>query len=261
MQEYKQDLTIVDHPKFDFKNNTDFEYYKYVRLAPHPLPGSVGIQTLRQPVHLKDGLTGIIIPQSMNFVKFFDIPEEDLKKWQNFELPMPEFKPNATTEILQKIHTYASLRFQCVGCAEILNESLRGLLKNYSSFKGLKNLSEIYRLDFSGLRDMLSPIIKTDKVFHSLPFFDTQEKRTLYTKVFADFITDRNVFTHGILYYSAEENKLFINYVIKSKNKDEWAEVTDEMLQSFMWVSEQLRNPLSAMQVLLNQKSEEARKS
>lgn len=253
MQEYSQDLQIVKHPNFDFKNVTDFEYYKYARLEPKPLPGLVGIQTRREQVHLKDGATGIIIPQSVNFCKFFEVTEKELDQWKTGEIPMPDFKPDASTDTLQKIYRYTNLKFQCVGCAEILNESLRGFLIRYSNFRGLRNLSEIYRLDFSGLRDMLSPIIKKDKDFHTIPFFDTAEKRSMYTKVFADFISDRNLFTHGILYYFSDEDKFYLNYVVKIKHKDDWAHLTDEMLQSFFWVSEQLRNPISALGERINQ--------
>ncbi|MFC4211127.1 hypothetical protein ACFOWA_08045 [Pedobacter lithocola] len=252
MNEFKSEMQIVDDPKFDFQRETNFAYYPYVRLNPKELPGIIATYTKRVPIHLRDNVTGIILPQHINLYSSQTLTEDEYENKKHM-LSLEGYNPSLSTEMIQKFVNYSSLKFQCVACAENLNQSLREVLGNYYRFIGENNRGEILRTDFSGLRDMLSPVIKKDKRLHSIPYFDDYDKRKLYTSTFFNFIADRNILTHGILYLNTDDNQMYLNYIVKEKKIDEWAVLTNEFLQSFFWVSEQLRNPPSAISDHINQ--------
>lgn len=57
------------------------------------------------------------------------------------------------------------------------------------------------KLTFGNLKSILSCIVKTDTSLHSVPELDTTEKRKEFTKIYHNYIEDRDRFTHGILFF------------------------------------------------------------
>ncbi len=57
------------------------------------------------------------------------------------------------------------------------------------------------QLTFANLRNILSCIVKTDERFHDLAGLQMPEHRSNFTKVYQNYITDRDRYTHGILFF------------------------------------------------------------
>ncbi|MCX2486612.1 hypothetical protein [Pedobacter sp. MR2016-24] len=124
----------------------------------------------------------------------------------------------------------------CINNAEILYVRLRDYLKTLNDdeiatlFESLKiegGKEILTKLDFSKLRGVFSPHVKKRK---DIPEYDTIEKIKEITKLFADFITDRNIYVHGRLILVLMENKLIIEHI--SQGVEVYSEINIDILKS-----------------------------
>ena len=124
----------------------------------------------------------------------------------------------------------------CINNAEILYVRLRDYLKTLSDdeiaylFESIKiegGKETLTKLDFSKLRDVFSPHVKKRK---DIPDYDTTEKIKEITKLFASFITDRNIYVHGRLILLLIENKLVIEHI--NQGVEVYSEINVDILKS-----------------------------
>lgn len=67
--------------------------------------------------------------------------------------------------------------------------------KEYDLSKGMKGLT------YGNLRKVISCIVKTDKNLHQIEILESSEKRSNFTSIYADYIHDRDRYTHGKLFF------------------------------------------------------------
>lgn len=96
--------------------------------------------------------------------------------------------------------------------AELIYDKLKRTISLYLAINDLEELTERNKkckdlkkynfqkdLTFGELRNVFSCIIKTDKEFEQFTEIDSGEKRNKFSKIFDDYIVDRDCYTHGIL--------------------------------------------------------------
>ena len=126
----------------------------------------------------------------------------------------------------------------------INNNPLSEIVNRNSQCKKMKNFEQKKEFTFNELKSILSCVIKTDNNFHEIEELNTAEKRKRFTKTLQDYITDRNGFTHGALFY------LYPNYkpVLEVKPPNEkmhYIMIDDDVLLSNMKVHKYIRKVLT----------------
>lgn len=128
----------------------------------------------------------------------------------------------------KRYEKFVRLKSHGITSAERLNDNLRHFVRSYYNIKGI-SADKIYHLDFMGLRKELSDSLKRDEKLRGV--FKDNEEKNKYTKTFAAFIEDRNIYTHGDLHLRLDDGAMIIFYKLKT---GEFAgEINEEIIQSF----------------------------
>ena len=127
--------------------------------------------------------------------------------------------------------------------AELIYDKLKRTVSLYLAVNDLEKLTERNKkckdlkkynfekdLTFGELRNVFSCVIKTDKEFEQFTELDSGEKRNKFSKLFDDYIVDRDCYTHGILSF------LYPNFEpvlkVKPPNSDEhYVGLTEKVLR------------------------------
>lgn len=160
---------------------------------------------------------------------------------------VPIFAP-ISEESIESYHFFQNGMNYCINNAEFLNIQLRDLLLSTKTTEEAK--AALYRLDFMGQRDAFSKYLNEDRKIRELDTFNTSAKRKIITSTFHQYITDRNIYTHGKLKLLMPDEKFFIDYVLE-KRAPARVEITKEIVQSFLDTSKELKRVLQVIQVFL----------
>ncbi len=119
---------------------------------------------------------------------------------------------------------------------------LSDILKRNSDCKKNKKYSDeqFERLEFNKLKNILSCILKTDNEFYLVKGLENKEGRKNFSKIYDSYISNRNYFAHGKLYF------LYPNYEpileIKENGQDRYIRYTKEIfidnLRSYLYLNE-----------------------
>jgi hypothetical protein len=132
-------------------------------------------------------------------------------------------------EYVESIYRHLEFQAACAHYGELINQKLLNFLIRY--YPHLKD--ELLEKDFMKLRDDLSEIIKTDDRFYGIERLNTSNSRKTFRKLFAEFIEDRNIYTHGSLNYRTNDNKILLKYIDKHNKKFTYAEINLEIMESY----------------------------
>ncbi len=136
--------------------------------------------------------------------------------------------------------------------AENLNHDLLDYLRVYYFKRDEEMYETVLKLDFMKQRDVLSEIIKKDKSIHDLERLNSSSSRKMFRKLFCQFIEDRNIYTHGDIFYYHNENMVLIEYLSKGEEKEKYCIVDKEVIKSHMDLFNYLRNNLGIMRKHIN---------
>ncbi len=91
--------------------------------------------------------------------------------------------------------------------------------KNSESKKRLKyNTSDDFnRLSFGELKNILSYIIKNEDMFHKIETLDSVDKRNIFTKYYHQFIQNRDILTHGVIFLSIPDREILCRAIINNE--------------------------------------------
>lgn len=157
-----------------------------------------------------------------------------------YQAVIPKILP-LTNEVAETYLKFQSIIAHCITNGESINNQLRDLLL---SIKELKHSNEeIMKMDFMALRGVFSDLLHSYTAIKNEPNFNTKEQRKGLTKMMHQFITDRNIYTHGVLLIQMPEEIFVIDYVEEKKAKER-CKVTIDILESFLKISDLLRNLL-----------------
>ncbi len=157
--------------------------------------------------------------------------------------------PPLSEETIQIYHTFQNLINYCNNNAEALNNQLREFIL---TIKNLNHTKEnILAKDFMGLRDILSDFLKKNEIVKTHDLFNTTEKIKAITSVFHRYISDRNIYTHGVLKFRFPDKQFVMQY-IENKRAVVYAVLSTEILQSNLNVSNELRNILTELNTVYN---------
>jgi hypothetical protein len=147
-----------------------------------------------------------------------------------------------TKEVAETYLKFQSIIGHCITNGEDINNQLRDLLL---SIKELNRSNEdIMKLDFMALRDVFSDFMETYTDIHSESNFNSKKQRKGMTKIMFSFITDRNIYTHGVLRIQRPEEVFVIDYIENKKEKAR-VEVTLQALDSFLQISNLIKTLLN----------------
>ena len=146
-----------------------------------------------------------------------------------------------TKEVAETYFKFQSIIMHCITNGEAINNQLRDLLLNIKELK--HNNEDILKMDFMALRGVFSDFFHRYTAIKNEPSFSTKEQRDVLTKVMHRFITDRNIYTHGVLRLQRPEEIFVIDYIEEKKAKVR-CEINLDILESFLKISDLLRNIL-----------------
>lgn len=141
----------------------------------------------------------------------------------------------------------------CVNNAETVNLKLKNVLEKLILDPDVKN--ELVILDFIKRRDLLSDFLKSWSPLKLIQQFDTNKKLKNITKGFHDFITDRNIYTHGALHLLLPEKVILIEHVQRSTMT--YSLINSEILLSYNNAYRIIFTFLSLIESLYNQSDKE----
>lgn len=120
----------------------------------------------------------------------------------------------------------------CKELAERILGSLRAFLCNY--YGKQDRIKELMQMEFMELRNELSDnIIVKDHSVQKIERLKSKVERKFFTRTFFNFITDRNVYTHGHLHVRWPEKEFIIQY-IENKKDYVYCEINKEFIQSYI---------------------------
>jgi len=93
-------------------------------------------------------------------------------------------------------------------------------------------------------RNLLSETLKRDEKFRQLEDINDAGKLKGFTKTFFDFISDRNKFTHGLLYLRYDDYVPVIQYE-NEKKEIEYAEIDETVISDYYSTYEWLNKILN----------------
>jgi len=146
-----------------------------------------------------------------------------------------------TNEVAETYLKFQSIIGHCITNGEDINNQLRDLLL---SIHVPYSKEEIIQMDFMSLRGVFSSFLDRYTEIHTESNFNSRKQRSGMTKLMFAFITDRNIYTHGILRIQRPEEVFVIDYIEHKKLKVR-AEVTLQILESFLQISTLLKNLLN----------------
>lgn len=126
---------------------------------------------------------------------------------------------------------------QCSQIAEILFGKLKQVNNAFKENPLLNDIFKQYeerynKLDFMGHRNLLSDIIKSNKIEWLSEVLKEYNCKSV-TKSFYNFILDRNKYTHGELMFWYPEMKTILEYEVDNKQV-QYGEVNKDILNSFL---------------------------
>jgi hypothetical protein len=146
-----------------------------------------------------------------------------------------------TNDVAERYLKFQSIIGHCVINGEGINNQLRELLL---SIHVPYTKEEILQMDFMRLRDVFSSFLKRYTEIHNELNFNSEKQRSSMTKLMFTFITDRNIYTHGLLRIQRPEETFVIDYIENKKVKVR-VEVTLQVLESFLQISSLLKSLLN----------------
>ena len=158
-----------------------------------------------------------------------------------FQAEIPQIAP-VTKDVAETFLKFQSIIAHCITNAEGVNNQLRDLLLGIKELKYCKE--EIMQKDFMTLRGIFSDFFHSYNSIKRELNFDTKAKRDSLTKFMHQFITDRNIYTHGVLRILRPEDLFVIDY-IEEKKQLVRCKVTIEILESFLLISDLIRSLLN----------------
>jgi len=181
------------------------------------------------------------IEVSKEIVKLF----ESVPKGK-FQAEIIRNKGHLTTENIQDYHNFQGLINHCANNAESVNRQLRDFILVISRPEDQQLIMD---KTFKELKGIFSNFFHTCPAVREQEKYNTTKKRKVFTKTLEDYISDRNIYTHGCLLLR-DADRVFILEIIEEKRTIQ-VEVSIIILQSFLEITELLRVFLSEVRRLV----------
>jgi len=122
-----------------------------------------------------------------------------------------------TNDVAETYLKFQSIIGHCITNGEDINNQLRDLLLAIKELNHSKE--DILKMDFMALRDVFSEFLDKYTDIHDESNFNSKNQRKGMTKLMFSFITDRNIYTHGVLRIQRPEEVFVIDYIENKKEK------------------------------------------
>lgn len=99
---------------------------------------------------------------------------------------------------------------------------------------------DFHKLTFANLKNILSCILKTDDSFYIVEGLKTKDERKNFSKIYSSYISNRDDFTHGKLFFLYPEYNPVLR--VKRKKQEIYIEYTKDIfidnLQSYLYLDD-----------------------
>jgi hypothetical protein len=148
---------------------------------------------------------------------------------------------------LQTHFALQSLMNHCINAAESVHDMLRTyILMTHSN--SLEDQIRLAKTDFMGLRNLLSKHIKKYICIKLIEGYEMAKQISELTSILHQYISDRNIYTHGQLGYDVKKEIFCIKFF--NGKCDDYAEVNIEIVNSFLEVTKELRSFLKVVKTM-----------
>ena len=125
--------------------------------------------------------------------------------------------------------------------------------KKCNEYAGYDISDNFSKLSFMQLRNLFSCIIKSDTTFHGIEELNSGEKRNSFTKTYADYVYDRDCYTHGQLFLHYPDFNPILR--VKPPNKKEhYISLTEEILWDNLATYQYLEDVTTKMSNIIDKK-------
>jgi len=171
-----------------------------------------------------------------------------------------------TNEIYKKFNRLTYSIGKLNRLAELIYDKLKRTISLYLAVNELEELTERNKkckdlkrynfkkdLTFGELRNVFSCIIKTDSELEQFSELDTGEKRNKFSKLFDNYIVDRDCYTHGILSFLYPEFEPILK--VKPPNSEEhYIGITEKILRDNLLTYKKIDEILSEINQVWQEK-------
>lgn len=137
----------------------------------------------------------------------------------------------------EKLVLYAgmqSLIKSCVDNAEDIKSTLHQLYIGKTKPQSEEEKKEALKIDFMKLRDWYMDDIRSSKIYQEFSItYNSTKKLKPFSKLFHDFVMDRNIYTHGTLCFVKPNFDFVILYIDSASNGQKYATIDLNILKSY----------------------------
>ncbi len=161
--------------------------------------------------------------------------------------------------LLPSFRSFAKEKGSCITLAESIFTDMKQFLINYYKYKGLNHLSKLKqetnfnKIDFMTARNILSEaILQKDDDVKGCSTFSSKTKIKAFTKLSHEFISRRNILTHGKIYYYPETEKFIIEHIDNETSIQKYCYLDNEFLIEFKNAFEIIASGMRELNKFLN---------
>lgn len=190
-------------------------------------------------ITIRDNNLGVDVTRNITITFFAPFtPRED--GTMKSDIDVKSVMRNITNEEVENFHLFQQIMQNCITSAEAIFRKLRNVLTSIYTVK--REEVDFVDHDFMRLRDILSDLLKSEKNNERLTALFSNSNKKKFTKSFFNYITDRNIYTHGQLSIDVENKRFLVHS--KVNGKESYYVVDREILQShlnyYSFLSDQL---------------------
>lgn len=145
---------------------------------------------------------------------------------------IPGLKRPSSEKIIE-FGAMQSLMKSCVDNAEDVKNTLHDMYLSRHRPSNEKERVEMMKIDLMALRKWFLDDILDSKIYQEFSKYDSTAKFKLFSKPFHQFVTDRNIYTHGKICIESPDFEYIIEYIDADTKYKELAYVAPEMLKSY----------------------------
>jgi len=151
----------------------------------------------------------------INFIIYEEIYTKENEDWKEFNRLIYSLgKMNRLSEqIFDKIKEVVKCYCHYTPLEQLLSKN-SDCRKNKDYIK-----QDFHKFTFANFKNILSCILKTDNSFYEIEGLKSKEDRKNFSKIFSEYITRRDYYTHGILYLFLPQKEPILKVQEEGKEK------------------------------------------
>lgn len=161
-----------------------------------------------------------------------------------------QFPNNPSEDQIINFAGMQSLMKCCVDNAEHIKDQLLSLLQKIMPPSNEEERIQQMKMDFMSLKKWFMDDIRSSKIYKKFTKYNSTKKLKPFSKIFNDFILDRNIYTHGQLCFKYPEYNFIIDYIKTPEQIQQYAYVKIEIIESYNLNYREIKEVISEYQII-----------